>query len=889
VPALTAEEIDKELASLYQLQNLRNLQVEYQQSAKERELVEIDDELNTLRLRKMEDFAEKQVGLMIEPFARWKRTYQQQAKAGRDLVEQGYKQPGWLKTPLNYLLGTAGYVLSPLTAAGTEWVKKPVKQSLEGLKIYDAQKKQMVESPEMAEFLGQVAEEAFYSVPFGSAVKAKMLIGKPGLKSSGKVVLPTQDPKSYLRKGELKTERLSTERVRDITTAFEKAATGKLDESKRIFTQVTEALNLGDIMPESVPAILKKYNLNAKQFADMYAETISESGRLLGLHGALAKRLKFAFKGNQEALEVFDSIYKKNTEQMFFLDRVMAGWYKIENVRRALLVSQTATAMRNAWSQVGRITIGGFDDALQSAGRQVFGIDERFVMPKTPRAAYEEVRRDFGKITRVISGMGKNDQDRLLKILDESGDIISKMRMLNTPVHEVGMGKIAGFVNTLNRMQEFFFRRIGFESKLRQELKRAGLDYNTVDPKKIPDGMIEESVNYALEMTFAANPKSKAMQKWIKAWITVPGLSTINPFPRFHYGNAIPFLVEHSPLGYLHALKPSTIKKLASGNADDFAKYASRATIGTAFLDSAIRLRQSEYAGERWYEIKYSEDPKTGKSKTFDTRPFAPLSTYLFLAEHWVNPDSIKPIDYGKAAIGFNRIAGTGLTALDWFRSRSSEKLEQQAKNFMGQYIASFLTPTRQFSDFYSGFDEEEAIFRDYKESPVLGPLLMNLPKYSQLVPEKPSPVKMGRARRGEPIKLGRVKIPAGWWRQFTGLSIRTKTVVERELDKIGMDWRRILPPSGIPAKDRAIAREMGPQAEMFLPFIINNENYKKLPVEFKRDLLAGIFGKWREAATKKVGIKRFDLILMDFIRKQKESLRKQLEKQPKIQELITE
>ena len=82
--------------------------------------------------------------------------------------------------------------------------------------------------------------------------------------------------------------------------------------------------------------------------------------------------------------------------------------------------------------------------------------------------------------------MNKNKQDKLFKILDENHSVISKMRLLSQPVHEVQLGgKLAHLVNSLNRFQEMRFRHIAFEAKLRQSLKNKGLDYNKIKPKNI--------------------------------------------------------------------------------------------------------------------------------------------------------------------------------------------------------------------------------------------------------------------------------------------------------------------------------------------------------------------------------------------------------------------
>ena len=136
---------------------------------------------------------------------------------------------------------------------------------------------------------------------------------------------------------------------------------------------------------------------------------------------------------------------------------------------------------------------------------------------------------------------------------------------MSQPVHEVVGGRTVQMLNTLNRAQEHFFRKLAFEAKLRQLLTRRGKNFETVDPKKISIDELEESVDYALEMTFAASPKTNTGRRFLSGWNSV-GLTLVNPFPRFNFFNAVPFILDHSPLGYLKAMSPKTLRALANGD-----------------------------------------------------------------------------------------------------------------------------------------------------------------------------------------------------------------------------------------------------------------------------------------------------------------------------------
>jgi hypothetical protein len=266
---------------------------------------------------------------------------------------------------------------------------------------------------------------------------------------------------------------------------------------------------------------------------------------------------------------------------------------KIDNFRRSMLVGQVATAVRNFWSQTGRIGIGAVDDTMQAMAKTMFG------GPGAKGNVYE----GFNTALAAFNRMRPQSRAKLVDVLEKNSAVLEKMRLFSAPVHEVQLGgKISNFVNALNKTQEHFFRKIGFEAKLRSLLKRRGLDFNTVSPKEIPLDDISESVNYALEMSFAAAPKSKAGATILNAYNSLPGMTLINPFPRFNWFNAIPFIAEHSPYGLLKAVSPKVLYQLAKGDSAAFAKHASRGVIGTMMLDYALRVRSSKHAGTRWYE-----------------------------------------------------------------------------------------------------------------------------------------------------------------------------------------------------------------------------------------------------------------------------------------------
>jgi hypothetical protein len=818
--------------------------------------------------------------------------YRQEREAGTEALKSLFtpegREGGLGKAALKTGLGALQYTFSPITGAVEGLIGEPIQETAEH---YGA-------SPAVSQFLRGLGTSAAYFTPVGGMIQgaraAKMAPGALGMqraqeamkafpkglrpdtaediaRASQPVAQPpilkelTKAATPFPKAPKPFKTILDDKTTANIAKGAEEALTGNLSKSKRLFRQVSDKLAIGEIQADAIPEILKKHNLSPAEFAKMYRETISTSGRNLQTLSRLARRLNTVFKESPEVASAFDKVHKN------YLDNLTPGWRAwesiaqgfagMENYRRGLLVTQVATAMRNMWSQMGRVSIGALDDSLQGLLTGTFGGQGRTL---------ERMKAGFYTPLSMFNRLSSKKRQQLAKVLGENSNAIEKAKLLSAPVHEVTAGgKIAEKLQWLNRWQEHQFRKLAFESKLRQQMALRGKTLENILPDEIPENEIVNAVDYALEMTFAKMPKG-AGGEFIRSWSKSP-LTLVNPFPKFNFGNALPFLIEHSPVGYLFAMSPSAIKGLASGNPQQFAKAASRATIGSLMMDYALQVRSDpEKAGEKWYELKY-------KDKTIDTRAYAPMSTYLFIAEVLTNPERLRAMDYTQAAVGLNRIAGTGLVLTDLLRTDKPESSKEVLQRFAGEYAGSFTVPMRTLKDFYAAIDPEEARYRDVREHPLIGPTAGNIPGLSQELPERPSPL------RAEP---GRTEYPL--LRQLAGLSIRTKNALEKEVDRIGFDRARIYPRTGIPEADNLISGVMGPISENVLPKIFESRAYKKETPEMQRVVLAETFKEIRKSASDQIKAQNPDLAAMMRVEGMSDDLKAVLEqKNPELAKIL--
>jgi len=265
-------------------------------------------------------------------------------------------------------------------------------------------------------------------------------------------------------------------------------------------------------------------------------------------------------------------------------------------------------------------------------------------------------------------------------------------------------------------------------------------------------------------------------------------------------------------------LKLTSKAQWAAMAAGDF-RTISRAAVGSMLLGGGWRIRKN-YGGEKWYELRVGE-------RLIDTRPFNPLSPYLFMGDVVERLRTNQPINYDRnevlsAILGANIAAGTGLYLVDqgWEALRDlakSEKRWNRVQEFAGQYAAGFLTPLRQIGDIMAQFDEQMRIVRDVRQEPFLGPIKANIPGLAETLPEAEIPTRAGPLTR-----------PAPGVKQVTGVRIiAPKNPAEAELDRLGFKRSDILPGTGDRKADRAIAKYMGPLVEQFLVPLIQSERYQ--------------------------------------------------------------
>src|SRR3990167_1215163 len=347
-----------------------------------------------------------------------------------------------------------------------------------------------------------------------------------------------------------------------VAKAFRNPRTKELESGPLLFKRIGESIRNGEVSLDELPKIVSLYGLSTENTAKLFEDAATYSGRTLQALSRVEKELRALLP---------DFVAPKHIPTLW--ERFKSGYLAVDNFRRGLLVTQLATAARNAISQTGRYALGTITDGMTGAISKSIGKGEGF----TPF---------LEDIVAVLRKMKPGNTAKLREILRKNP--LESARLYNTPVGDVALtGKITNTLNAFNRGQEFFFRNLILDAKLNAAAKVKGIPL-----EKLGMDDFEKAVNEALEWTYSKSPDRGSFGDAImRAYKAMPPLSTVNPFPRF-MTNAIKFLYDYSPAGIMSLFSSKTRAAIAAGDYNAISK----AIIGTSMLGAAVTIRAFEIA-----------------------------------------------------------------------------------------------------------------------------------------------------------------------------------------------------------------------------------------------------------------------------------------------------
>jgi len=609
----------------------------------------------------------------------------------------------------------------------------------------------------------------------------------------------------------------------------------------------------GTLPEEEVSKLVTKHDLKDE---DLF-ELITGSRQGLGDAARVMQRFSIASRYVPKEAADIAKLGLQEADDLGF-------WKRFTNVYRGALVSSVATTMRNVISSVGRVPIDAatnlMDSAVNAAAnpfrQQKVGVSpfdaaalltDRFA-PGRNAKFWEQMKNVQPEINKELAATYAADVARVTK-----KDAFAKVE------------KAVDVANLLNRVSETATRKALFPVMLRREATRLGLDFNelvaTDGMARLPDEAWTKALDDTLGFTYSARSEvadkfSQMLDKMGKVGTVARVVgTTIMPFPRFMM-NAMKFQFDYSPAGFTKLLTEAERAKFAKGDVS----AVSKAIVGSAMLYGAYQFRNSENAGEKWYEAKLPD------GRTVDLRPFFPAAPYLLIADVIKRSQDntldqafeTKDILQGLSGAQFR--AGTGLYVTDQLlkdlsgASGNLDKAKTITTSWLADVGAGFLQPFSTFKDFYAQYDPEEAVYRDTKDNP-LGALVRPIPGAQQAlgIPAAPSATREGPLTTEDPAL-----------RQLLGATIRpVKNIVESELDKLGLTPYDVGSKTGEIAIDRLVNRDLGIIAERGIAPLLQSPEYQNLDNVGKSAAIKEIYSKAREAANAKFNAENPELALL--------------------------
>ena len=215
--------------------------------------------------------------------------------------------------------------------------------------------------------------------------------------------------------------------------AMEEAG-GNKERFFRIFGRVIkDAIDEGEVDMFGAVRAARSAGIKDEELPMLFQVSMSESARMMNIASQasrqISRMLDLPANVRAEMGDLADDLERRGGSVN--MNRFMKGWRRFENAARASMVGQTATAMRNAISQTGRLSLGILDDAMRGA-----------MEGTTAKQSMQNIIDSLSADARAIPFV--RDKQLLDDILE--GNPITSDRLLNKSVHEVdALGKVANF------------------------------------------------------------------------------------------------------------------------------------------------------------------------------------------------------------------------------------------------------------------------------------------------------------------------------------------------------------------------------------------------------------------------------------------------------------
>jgi len=485
---------------------------------------------------------------------------------------------------------------------------------------------------------------------------------------------------------------------------------------------------------------LASADVTPDEFAKMFRTSVGDAARSLQSLSVVA-RLQNKLKNiDPAAASELNKMYGDRSAITSAFTGVRDFGMRLDRELKALMVSQIATTIRNAFSGVSVVTFGTAAEAIESTLYRVGKTVGELTTGKPVTGSFTGgIKGIYDDSVRSAFYLGQRElsADVTDSLLSGTPALYRKMVKTTGEAGPNDLSKAAQIANTFNVAQDAFFRKAMFTSSVEKQLSRVGIDmYDVIaQGKQVPFDVLQNAVNEALTGTFSKMPTKGPMFHAVKFIEELgPIGSTFIPFPRF-MANAMEWTYKHMPTGALSGSVDiaAGLTKMAKGEADMGTKQVtmglenlSKGAVGTAALYAAFKYRQENQDTE-WYNIKNPDGSTVDARALFPAAPFLALGDYLVKFQN-ARTDEFKSKEFLEAMTGFKAPAGTYSWLGDKFAEAQAnaatgeDTADNKVKTFFGEWVGEYLgralVPFQQISDIVGAMDRNETLPRDAYQIP---------------------------------------------------------------------------------------------------------------------------------------------------------------------------
>ena len=617
-------------------------------------------------------------------------------------------------------------------------------------------------------------------------------------------------------------------------------------------------LNIDSVDDVALKDAFAKANITPEEFARMNRTTVSDAASTMQSYSVLARIQNKLKSIDPAAAKEVDLMYGNRNAVTDSFGFIKDMGMRMDKELKALMVSQIATTVRNAYSGLTVVTFGAASEAVESALYRVGKTSAEIYTGKPVTGSFTNgvkgVWNDAFRTASYLSDAGLS-ADVAEKLLAGSPTLNSLILKTAGEAGDQGLSKVGQIANTFNVAQDAFFRRAIFSANVEKQLSRVGIDMFDVlaQDKNIPLDVLKNATNEALLATFSKMPTKGPVYHAVKFVEELgPIGSTLIPFPRF-MANAMEWTATHSPIGLVSGsidVASTDLNKRMIG-----LEKLSKGIVGTYAIYAAYKYRKDNQDTE-WYDAKNTDGSLVDTRAFFPAAPFLALGDYLVKLENGTTSE-FKTKELLEAVTGFKMPAGTNswlgdqfaTAASNWQASATGEDVAQKKVStffgeWAGQYFGRALIPLQQLSDIIGAVDRNETLPRSVYEvkqgeegfvSSAKNVLMSKVPVLKQELPVA-QPVTKTEASFND----------AGLLKMFAGISIKVNpTPFEKEITRLDVPYNKLFTTTGDKVVDRQAKEILAPQLITSYEALTSTDFYKNTNKDLQKialeNTLAGV------------------------------------------------